>query len=145
MLFTWIFIYLLKTPTTCSIYGLLHTIAYIKFPTTKEYGTLHMHSISSYILGYISLVSFKWLAKGVLTSLTFCILNISNTFSMYSLRDNVNLFIFLSLVTLIPRICFATPKSFTTSELAHFLFNTFVYCMLDPATSMSSTFNNKII
>ena len=36
------FIYPLTTPTTCTIFGLVHTIAYIKFPTTKEYETLDM-------------------------------------------------------------------------------------------------------
>ena len=35
-------IYLLTTPTTCAIFGLVHTIAYIKLPTAEEYGTLDM-------------------------------------------------------------------------------------------------------
>ena len=51
----------------------------------KEYNTTQQ------VLGHISLLSLKWLAKCVLTGFSFYILNISNTFSMYSLRDNVNL------------------------------------------------------
>jgi hypothetical protein len=79
-----LFIYLLTTPTACAISGLVQTIAYIKLPTGDEYGTLDMYSISSCVLGHISLINLKWLAKGVLTGFAFCILNLSNTFSVYS-------------------------------------------------------------
>ena len=37
-----LFIYLLTTLTACAISGLVHTISYIKLPTTDGYGTLHI-------------------------------------------------------------------------------------------------------
>ena len=42
----------------------------------------------------------------------------------------------MSLVILIPRICFSAPKSFIANEFANFLLSTFISCMLDPATSI---------
>ena len=140
-----LFIYLLTTPTSCATSGHVQTIAYIKLPIVDEYGTLDMYSISSYVLGHISLVNLKWLAKGVLTGFAFCILNLSNTFSVYSPWDNVNLRFFLSLVILMPRIFFAAPKSLISNELDNFFLRIFISYILDTATSMSSTYNSKII
>ena len=76
--------YLLTTPTACAISGLVQTIAYIKLPTLDAYGTLDIYSISSWVLGHISLISLKQIEKGVLTGFSFYILNIFNTFYMYS-------------------------------------------------------------
>ena len=58
-------------------------------------------------LGHVSLLCLKWSTKGVLSGFAFCNLNISNNFSMCSPWDNVKLWFFVSLVILIPNICFA--------------------------------------
>ena len=95
-------IYLLTTPTTWAISSHVHTIAYIRLPTTDEYEMLDILSTSSYGFGHISLVNLKWLAKCVLTAFASYILYIFNTFFIYSLWDKFKVLFLLSCVILIP-------------------------------------------
>jgi len=74
----------------------------------------------------------KWLSKGLLIRFSYFILNISNTFYMYSPQDHVNIQYFLSLFNLIPKIFFATPKSFTKNELDKFILSTLISYMSCP-------------
>ena len=102
-------------------------------------------SISLSVLGDWSLHNLKWLTKGVLTGLALSMLNLLRTFFTYSVCESFKVHLALSLVILVPRICFALPKSFISNCFDNSIFRFLISSMLGPAMSISSTYKNKMI
>ena len=107
-------------------------------------GILFMFSISWSDLGDWSLLSLKWLSKGVLTCLALSILNLLKTFFTYFDCESFQVPLALSLVILIPRIYFALPKSFISNCFDN-PFQIFNLLNAWPCNEHTSTYNNKMI
>ena len=67
---------------------LIQTIAYIKLPTTDDYGTAAISSASFLEEDQELLLSLKWLANGVQADLAFSMLNRLITHSTYFSYDS---------------------------------------------------------
>ena len=102
-------------------------------------------SHSSPIFSDYSLEGLKWAPKGMLTGLAFFMLNLETTLLMYSTCDNIKVLAALSLLILIPRIGFATPRFFIANYFENSQFKLYIYCILEPTISLSFTYKIKII
>ena len=76
---------------------------------------------SSSLVGHYIVLSLKCLASGTLTGFALSMLNLLRAFSMYFSCDSHINFLEWSLITFIPRICLAGPKSFKSNESFHLL------------------------
>ena len=105
-------IYLLTIPTVCEMSGLAHTIAYIKLPTTFQYGTCNMYSPSASVEGDNCAESLKWEANEVLTGFVCSVMpNCCSTFFKYCFWDKLTLPRALSLYISMPRIFLTSLRS----------------------------------
>ena len=96
------------------------------------------HMVPSFVFSDCSLLSLKLLPNGVLTSLASFMLNLLRIFFTYSTYESFNVPLVLSLMILIPRICFAAPKSFIANCFDICFFILLIFSMLDPTMSISS-------
>lgn len=130
---------LLTTLTTWSMLVLVQTIAYIKLPMTEVDGILAIELFCSSVLGAWSLDIWKLLAKCLLTGLALPMLNLCKTWLMYSVWDTYKTPFFLHLVTYIPRIFLAGPKSFMSNYFDNYIFKFLILSIPKPAINTSST------
>ena len=91
------------------MYGLVHTIAYIKLRTALAYRTRDMSYSSSCVLGHCSIDNFTPTGIGTLTGLLSCMLNLFSTISTYFLWFNQIIMFAWSLLIFIPKWSFQHP------------------------------------
>ena len=120
-------IYLLKNPTAWAMFVLVHTISYIKLPTTLAYGTREISSSSSSLfLGQWSTYKFTPTGIGTLIVLLYCMLNLCSIISTCFLWFKLVILLARSLLISIPIMKFATPRSFISNLEDSWDFNSFI-------------------
>lgn len=83
MILIGIAMYLLMTLIACTKFDLVQIIVYIIDPTTLEYGTITMYSLSYFMVEHHSFDSLKCPPRQTFTTLAFFIENLEITFCRY--------------------------------------------------------------
>ena len=138
-------IYMLKTPTALAISSLVQTIAYIKLPTTLEYGTHKIYSSSYHALGHDSTYNFTTTWIGTLTALLSCMLNLYSIVSTYFLWFKPIFLFAQSLLISIPRMKFTATRSFMSNSEDRWDFISFITCLFFTIINMSSTYSTMLM
>ena len=136
--------YWLTAPTACAMSGLVHIIANIKLLTADAYSTWDISFFYASLLGHILEDNLKLTGSGVEIDLQSCMLNRAR-FSSSSSSEKAKSSCYFCRWICIPKILFASPKSFISNSLANCAFNSWIRSLLGPATNISSTYNNKIM
>jgi len=119
--------------------GLVHTIKYIRLPTTLEYGTFSIYFFSCSDLGLKATESLKYVARGVETILAFSMPKRQITFSANSFYERKIFRLGRSLDISMPRILLVAPKSFISNTEPSCSFNLTISSILEATINISST------